>query len=65
MISEYEKLVMEKEKLEAEFGQIVDGQRQALEDNREYIIYDSEKRKDEIRNKLGEINRQFDDIHGS
>ena len=65
MISEYEKLVMEKEKLEAEFGQIVDGQRQALEDNREYIIYDSEKRKDEIRNKLGEINRQFDDTHGS
>ena len=65
MISEYEKLVMEKEKLEAEFGQIVDGQRQALEDNREYIIHDSEKRKDKIRNKLGEINRQFDDIHGS
>ena len=65
MTSEYEKLLMEKEKLEAEFGQIVEGQDRALQDNREDVIHDSEKRKDEIRNKLGKINKQLDDIHGS
>ena len=65
MTSEYEKLLMEKEKLEAEFGQIVEGQYRALKDNREDVIHDREKRKDEIRNKLGETNKQLDDIHGS
>ena len=65
MTSEYEELLLEKERLEAEFGQIVEGQEQALKDNRMDAVNSGQDRKDEIRNRLGEIDRRLDEICGS
>lgn len=65
MASEYENLVAEKESLEAEFGQIVQGQEQALKDGRDDALHDGEKRKDEIRARLGKIKKRLDEIQGT
>ena len=63
--SEYEELRAEKAELEAEFGQIVEGQTQAVEDNRDDAIFAGNQRKDEIRKRFGEIDKRIDEILGS
>ena len=65
MSSEYEALTAEKADLEAEFGQIVAGQEQALNDNRDDALHAAETRKDEIRARLGEIQSRLNDIGGA
>ena len=65
VVSEYEELVAEKESLEAEFGQIVQGQEQALKDGRDDALHAGQKKKDEIRARLGKIKKRLDEIHGT
>ena len=64
MSDERAELVTEKEKLEAEYTQNVNAELRAIRDDSQ-VHPDVQRRKDEIKARLGEVNRRLNEIRGT
>ncbi len=64
MSDERAELVTEKERLEAEFIQMENAEILAIRDDNQ-VHPDVPKRKDEIKARLGEVNRRLNEIRGA